>query len=336
MIDPRPTVAGATVTYGSRHESCLAVVERMIDAGVDTVLIVDNGSAPPSSAALDRVAAESAGRVVVHRMPRNEGSAPAFGAAIARASATGADYVWLLDDDNLPEPGALERLLSTDRALRDAGHDLTAVAPLRVPDADAATIADVAAEERVRESPRESISFAGVEAGLFARRFLERTGLRRPHALAAGDDLSYAPYGGLLARAEVLRRIGQPRADFVLYGDDLEYTARIPARGGRLVHVRDAVVVDPRGERWMPPGFQVRAMFLSTNPALLYYFLRNRVHRELATGRRWSVPRAVNAALFLALCLACAVATRRWRPMRVIHRAVRDALSHRLGRRVDF
>ena len=36
-------------------------------------------------------------------MPRNEGSAPAFGAAIARARDLGTDYVWLLDDDNLPE-----------------------------------------------------------------------------------------------------------------------------------------------------------------------------------------------------------------------------------------
>ena len=86
----------------------------------------------------------------------------------------------------------------------------------------------------------------------------------------------------------------------------------------------------------MPPGFEVRAMFLSSNPALLYYFLRNRLHRELATGRRWSVARLVNAALFLALCVGCAVATRRCRPMRVIHRAVGDALAGRLGRRAEI
>jgi GT2 family glycosyltransferase len=336
VTDSRPTVAGATVTYGSRHVSCLAVVARMIDAGVAPVVIIDNGSTPASAAALDAAAAAGAGCIVVHRMPRNEGSAPAFGAAIARARDLGTDYVWLLDDDNLPEPGALDRLLAADQALRAAGHDLTAVAPLRVPDGEPATIAEVVAAERARESPRESVSFAGVEAGLFARRFLERVGLRRPRRRAAGTDLAYAPYGGLLARADVLRRIGLPRADFVLYGDDLEYTSRIRAGGGRLVLVPDAVVVDPRGERWMPPGFEVRAMFLSTNPALLYYFLRNRLHRELGTGRRWSVPRAANGALFLVLCLGCAAATRRWRPMRVIRRAVSDARAGRLGRRVEI
>ncbi|MCC4248097.1 MULTISPECIES: glycosyltransferase [Microbacterium] len=336
MSGPRPTVTGATVTYGSRHDSCLAVVRRMLEAGVATVLVVDNGSAPAAAVALDAAAAESGGRIVVHRMPRNEGSAPAFAAAIAAARDAGTEYVWLLDDDNLPEPGALERLLSADRVLREAGVGLTAVAPLRVPDAEPATIAEVSVVESARESPREAISFAGVEAGLFARRLLERLGLRRSRPRAVGADLAYAPYGGLLVRAVVLRAIGLPRADFVLYGDDLEYTSRIVARGGRLGHVRDAVVVDPRGERWMPPGFEVRAMFLSTNPALLYYFLRNRVHRELGTGRRWGVARVVNAALFLVLCVGCAVVTRRWRPLRVIHRAVGDARAGRLGRQVEI
>ncbi|MCT2086275.1 glycosyltransferase [Microbacterium enclense] len=336
MTAARPTVAGATVTYGSRHESCLAVVGRMLDEGVETVLVIDNGSVPASAARLDAAAAASDGRIVVRRLPRNEGSAPAFGAAIAGAREAGAEYVWLLDDDNLPEPGALDRLLSADRVLRDAGHDLTAVAPLRAADAEPATIAETAAVESARESPREAISFAGVDAGVFARRLLERLRLRRPRPGVVGTDLPYAPYGGLLARADVLRVLGLPRADFVLYGDDLEYTSRISARGGRLGHVRDAVVVDPRGERWMPPGFEVRAMFLSSNPALLYYFLRNRLHRELATGRRWSVARLANAALFLALCVGCALATRRWRPMRVIHRAVGDALAGRLGRRVEI
>ena len=241
-----------------------------------------------------------------------------------------------VDDDNLPQPGALDRLLAADLALRAAGHELTAVAPLRAPEADARTIAEVVETEGVRESPRESISFAGVEAGLFARRLLERVGLRRPRARSRGTDLAYAPYGGLLARADVLRNLGLPRDDFVLYGDDLEYTSRIVARGGRIGHVRDAVVVDPRGERWMPPGFEVRSMFLSTNPALLYYFLRNRVHRELGTGRRWSAARLGNAALFVALCAGCAVVTRRWATMAVIRRAIADATGGRLGRRVEI
>jgi GT2 family glycosyltransferase len=332
----RPTVAGATVTYGARHESCLAVVARMLEQGVQTVLIIDNGSLPAAAAALDAAAAQSAGRVTVQRMARNEGSAPAFSAAIAGACDAGTEYVWLLDDDNLAQPGALDRLLAADGALRREGLALTAAAPLRAPEADARTIAQVVATESARESPREAISFAGVEAGLYARRLLERLGLRRPRARSRGIDLAYAPYGGLLARAEVLRALGLPRADFVLYGDDLEYTSRIVARGGRIGHVRDAVVVDPRGERWMPPGFEVRAMFLSTNPALLYYLLRNRLHRELGTGRRWSVARVTNAGLFFALCAGCAVVTRRWSKVPIVRRAVADAVAGRLGRQVEI
>lgn len=331
-----PRVIGATVTYGSRAASCLATVEAMRAAGVTAVVVVDNGSVDAAQRDLREYARAHEPLVRYHRLGRNEGSAPAFGFAIARALESDADYVWLLDDDNLPQGDALSILLEEDGALRAAGDDLSAVAPTRAPSAEPDDVAEARRVEQAREHPREDRSFAGVELALFARRALERIGLRRPRMGEAGADLSYAPYGGLLVRLDVLRRIGLPDADLVLYGDDLEYTSRIVRAGGRIRLSRDAIVVDPRGQRWMPPGFEVLAMFRSTNDALLYYSIRNRIHRELRTGRRRSVARGVNAGLFWALCLLCTVITRRPSKLRVLRAAAADAWAGRLGRRVEL
>ncbi|MFF7682726.1 glycosyltransferase [Microbacterium sp. NPDC007973] len=333
---PLPRVVGATVTYGARSASCLATVDAFLAAGVREVVVVDNGSTPSSRQALVEYAREHAPRVHLHHLERNEGSALAFGIALARAVEAGADHVWVLDDDNLPAGDALAALLREERALRAAGHGLCAVAPTRAPGAAPAEIAEAIRVEQAREQPREDRSFAGVELTLFARRAGERLGLRRPAAAAGGADLAYAPYGGLLVGADVIRRIGFPDTALVLYGDDLEYTSRIVAAGGLIRLSCDAVVVDPRGERWMPPGFEVLAMFRSTNDALLYYSVRNRIHRELRTGRRRSPARSVNAALFWALCLGCTVLTGRPAKLRVLRRAAADARAGRLGRRVEF
>lgn len=333
---PAPRVIGATVTYGARSASCLATVDALLDAGVSEVVIIDNGSVDSARHDLDGYADAHAPRVHVFRLPRNEGSAPAFGLALARAVERGADYVWLLDDDNLPVGDALPTLLREERALRAAGATLCAVAPTRAPGAEPAEIAEAIRVEHAREQPREDRSFAGVEGALFARRALDRLGLRRRRPTPAEADLRYAPYGGLLIGADVIRRIGAPDADLVLYGDDLEYTSRITAAGGRIRLSREAVVVDPRGERWMPPGFEVLAMFRSTNETLLYYSIRNRIHRELATGPRRSIPRSANAALFWGLCLLCTAITRRPAILRVLRRAAADARAGRLGRRVEL
>jgi GT2 family glycosyltransferase len=331
-----PGVVGATVTYGSRAASCLATVEALRRSGVSAVIVVDNGSVDAARRELEDHARVHAPFVRLHRLGRNEGSAPAFGLAIARALETDADHLWLLDDDNLPHGDALSILLGEERTLRAEGHDLCAVAPTRAPSADPDDVAAARRAEQEREHPREDRSFVGVELALFARRALERLGLRRPRTPPAGADLSYAPYGGLLVRLDVLRRIGLPESDLVLYGDDLEYTSRIVRAGGRIRLSREAVVVDPRGERWMPPGFEVLAMFRSTNDALLYYSIRNRIHRELRTGRRHSPARWVNAALFWALCLASAAVTRRPSKLRVLWTAAADARAGRLGRRVEL
>ncbi|MCM3615290.1 glycosyltransferase [Microbacterium enclense] len=335
-VSSPPRVIGATVTYGSRAASCLATVGAMRAAGVETVVVVDNGSVDDARRQLDAYARAHAPVVRYHRLARNEGSAPAFGFAIERALESDADYLWLLDDDNLPHGDALAILLAEEQAMRAAGIDLCAVAPTRAPSGDPREIAAVRRAEQAREQPREDRSFAGVEFALFARRALERLGLRRPRISRDAAVVTYAPYGGLLVRLDVLRRIGLPDADLVLYGDDLEYTSRIVRAGGCIRLSAEAVVVDPRGERWMPPGFEVLAMFRSTDDALLYYSMRNRIHRELRTGRRHSLARWTNAGLFWALCLVCLAVTRRPQKLRVLGRAAADAWAGRLGRRVEL
>ena len=79
----------------------------------DLVVVVDNASGDGSAAA---VTTWSAGRdlpVDLVVLDRNTGGAGGFAAGLARAVHThAADVVWLMDDDTVPTPTALDRALA--------------------------------------------------------------------------------------------------------------------------------------------------------------------------------------------------------------------------------
>ena len=120
-----PVVVAVTVTYSGRFELLQAVAKRLIpDARIVRWVIVANGVAPD----LARKIGGLDEKVILRSLPVNVGSAPAYAVGIEAAIECGADSVWLLDDDNLPAPNTLERLLAAHRALSQDDADAAEVA----------------------------------------------------------------------------------------------------------------------------------------------------------------------------------------------------------------
>src|SRR5699024_2852312 len=103
-------VVAVVVTYNREAllRECLdalAAQERRPDA----VVVIDNSSTDASGTVADE---HPLGADVVH-LRRNVGGAGGFAAGIARALVRhDADWVWVMDDDTVPRPGALHALLS--------------------------------------------------------------------------------------------------------------------------------------------------------------------------------------------------------------------------------
>ena len=60
-------------------------------------------------------------RVEVHTLSRNIGASGGFNAGIRVAYQSGADFVWVMDDDVLPKKDALAKLVEADQFLADRG-----------------------------------------------------------------------------------------------------------------------------------------------------------------------------------------------------------------------
>lgn len=204
------TVCAVLVTYnraGLLRECLDAVLGQTVPVDV---IVVDNASTDETPAVL----AEYAGRVRVLSLPQNTGGAGGFHTGLVTALPTGAEWFWLMDDDTVPRPDCLERLLAADH--RAGGRAEVLASRVEWTDGRRHPMNEGEVDSR----------FDQAEAAAAAR----CVALRRASFVSV-----------LIARSAVLRH-GLPMADYFIWVDDAEYTMRITREGLGLL-VPDSVAV---------------------------------------------------------------------------------------------
>jgi rhamnopyranosyl-N-acetylglucosaminyl-diphospho-decaprenol beta-1,3/1,4-galactofuranosyltransferase len=194
-----PLVTAVVVTYNRRDlllEALAAVHAQSRPA--DAVIVVDNASADGTAAA---VRSQFPG-VHLAELTRNWGGAGGFAYGISLAIADGADLLWLMDDDTVPEPGALRALL----AARDAY-------PGRPPALIASRVVWTDGRAHPMNTPR-------------VKPFVSN-GERAAAAAAGGTPIRSASFVSILVDAAECQRRGLPQADYFLWNDDFEFTTRL-------------------------------------------------------------------------------------------------------------
>ncbi|MEI5585034.1 MULTISPECIES: glycosyltransferase [unclassified Agromyces] len=178
---------------------------------VARIVVVDNASTDGSG----DVARAAGDLVDVVDLARNTGGAGGFAAGMAVAMADHRpDWLWLMDDDTVPEPAALRELLTA------VGGTDAVVAGSRVVWFDGS--------EHPMNTPRAK-PFAG-------------RGERRAAGVRSVVPIRSTSFVSMLIRADVVREVGLPIADYFIWNDDFEYSTRA-LRGRRGVHVPASVVV---------------------------------------------------------------------------------------------
>jgi len=196
-------VWAVVVTYNRKEllRECLVAL-RAQTRPPDRVLVVDNAS---TDGTLDLVS-EEFGEVELLTLPENVGGAGGFHAGLERACEAGAEWAWLMDDDTVPRPDALEALLTAPARLEGLP------APLLLGSRVVWTNGDLHPmnfPSFKREPVQEFV--AGNERGLL--------------------PLRMATFVSLLVHRDAVQRFGLPLAHYFIWSDDIEYTARILRAG---------------------------------------------------------------------------------------------------------
>lgn len=289
-----PTVQVVVVNWRKRGATldCLAALGRLTDRDWSLVL-VDNGCRDFSQAELDRLAPGS--QYVASETNRGFAGGANLGWQAARAR--GAAWVWFLNNDAMPEAGALE-------ALRAA-----AAGP---PPADL-----VGAKILQRQAP-DRLDSIGIEIdlGTGRMRLIGHDELDRGQYDRLSDPVAVSGCA-LFARAAALEALGGFDEGYFAYLEDVDLCLRARAAGLRVAFAPRARVLHDR-----PPARRGRQSIAS-----LYYTTRNhlRLLQRHSPGAPWL--RKLQEARVAAWSAAYALASGGGAPLaalRAMRRGVAD------------
>ena len=214
-----PRVVAVVVTWNRRVllTECLTMLGGQTRRP-DVVVVVDNASTDGSH---DVIRAQFPDVDLV-TLTRNTGGAGGFSAGLAQAvDVHDADLVWAMDDDTIATETTLAELLASYTAY---GPGLAVVAS-RVVWTDG--------RDQPRNIPRDPWWASGAD--------------RRAARAAGGRPVRTASFVSLLIEAAAIREFGLPTADFFIWNDDFEFTARI-LRHRKGIYAPKAIVVHKTAE----------------------------------------------------------------------------------------
>ena len=230
---------------------CLASLRRVQDPAPH-VLVVDNGSTDDSVPAIRSQYPD----VELLALSENRRFAGGNNAGIQKAFADGADFVLLLNNDTIVDPGFLSALLGRIRSEERCGMVVPKIYYHHQPD---------------------MLWYAGGEISFWTGTMRHR-GIREvDHGqYDTATDTEYATGCCLLVSRELIARAGQLDESFFIYSEDADWSVRARRAGYRIIY-------EPRARIW-------HKLSVSTGGHLSAFKLKNKAlsnFRFFARYARW-------------------------------------------------
>ena len=189
-------VLAGVVTYNRVEllRECIESLKKQTYSGFD-ILVVDNASTDGTPGYLSSVTG-----ITVKTLEKNLGGAGGFNFICRYAVENSYDYLWLMDDDTIPDPTALEELINVKNDLNDDFSFLSSYV--------------------------KWTDGSGCEMNLNLVSYdyrLEPLSLLKKGVLA----LSGASFVSFFTKVELIRKVGLPIKDFFIWGDDCEFSLRL-------------------------------------------------------------------------------------------------------------
>lgn len=218
---------------------------------VSRVIVVDNASTDDSLKYVHMRGLFERLTIEWLRLETNVGGAGGFYEGMKKALDIGGGYIWLMDDDGFPAANCL-------RILMNEMDEDSFIGPLVVSVTDPKELAFSF------RPPGEIQSITSIDNPIVKNK-----------AVIEGAIL---PFNGVLVAMKVVRRLGLPKKEMFIWGDEVEYAWRLKASGMRIALVTRARFYHPKPFRSGTPMLFERMRFNDTDSALkLYCLVRNSV-----------------------------------------------------------
>ena len=194
------SIAAVVVTYNRLEmlKQCVNALQAQT-GHVPDILLIDNASTDGTELYC-RTLAQKNKKIQYFNTGSNLGGAGGFSYGIKTGVLKGYDYLWLMDDDTIPEDNALDMLLQIAEKLNGKFGFLSSYAVWK--DGSACKM----------NVPGLSSCWKEEVDNQFENKILR---------------IDYASFVSMLVKSDVVRDVGLPIKEFFIWSDDIEYTTRI-------------------------------------------------------------------------------------------------------------
>lgn len=243
MLDSVTTVI---VTHNRR----LLLREALAAHAVQTLqpsrlLIIDNASTDGSREMLAAEGWLGRSEIELLELQENTGGAGGFKAGLQSAIASGASWIWMMDDDAAPHPDALQQLM------------------------------------RVATDPAQvygSLAVCGNETSWLTTVIDPPLGeVERSEDVPEVATVQSLPFLGFLIHSDLVKRIGLPDAGYFIAADDVEYCVRAQRAGARILIAGKSRIEHPKSRPYKVRVLGRSLTCLALPPWKRYYDTRNRL-----------------------------------------------------------
>lgn len=278
-----------TVTYGNRFLYLKQLIDSLVeDEYVSKIIIVDNGSYN-----YDEIKKEEdrhKEKIQVIRLEKNAGSAVGFARGLEQAQKEEGTHVFLLDDDNVPEVGALKMFKDT---LTDLGENKNIVL---CGNRNNLVGSDRYFFERIDVDPLftffDILNLKKIKS--FFQTDTELSHISHKDRVAVD---SFA-YGGTLLPIDSVKRAPLPDESLVLYGDDTEYSWNIKKLGLTIYACSTPKISDV--DLTFGQDTHITGLFdEKTKSFKVFYRIRNMVYLSIKHSRQPKVMLYLNMAVWM-------------------------------------
>lgn len=168
----------------------------------DKIIIVNNHSTDSTAQYLDTLIDND--RYVIINLPENIGGSGGFCVGIEKALQLGCDNVWIMDDDTIPQPTALQQL--TEAITLDSKIGFVCSKVVWTDGSD--SIMNMPSFFHKDNTPIEAVD---------SKPYLKR--------------IQSCSFVSVLIKSEVFYKVGLPYAEFFIWHDDAEFTLRTTQAG---------------------------------------------------------------------------------------------------------
>lgn len=324
------TICVVIVTYGERYhllERVLSSVDN--EKNVQKIIIVNNGA---NLSLLDEKQYKT--DIEIIHLECNTGSANGYNIGLKNARKSDCEFIFILDDDNVPETGCIENLIKYYRKFKEKKDDTFALLALREDRIDLKRVASGINPQNVFTLTN---SFLGWHVKDIPKKFIQKINNKykfiKRVKYVESVKIPFAPYGGLFFHKSLLDIIGYPNPEFYLYCDDYDFTYRLTANNKSIILIPSSRIIDIDKSWFVKEKHGFIMSFLKTDSDYrIFYSIRNRVFFETRNFIKNKYIYRINKTVLLIILFILSNLVRKKDRYKIILKAIRDGQNGHLGK----